>query len=284
MVTIAPSPHVGGNLLTGWLDPTEAFRRATGNEPLDWQVPYLWEIRNSVVLKGRQVGASTSASVLAIRAARLKSDQLVAIVSPSQKQSTEVKDRCRQGLDRMKVKLTLDNATTLGLGNGSRILSLPGTQKSVRGWSAHFLIIDEAAFLDQETFLAARATVAATGGRVIVQSTPAGPFGHFYDLFQEAVPSADLTEEDEIDPTIQWVSFQVSSEDVTTIDPAFLQAERDTLGEDEYAQEYLGKFSRPGLGLVNPDRLREMTMKPTEAEAQSVFDQMRDARLGRVVR
>jgi hypothetical protein len=275
---LVPSTKVGSGYAQGWLDPEEAFRRAVGAEPLDWQRPYLWETRNSVVLKGRQVGASTGASVVAVRAARLGPNRLVAIVSPSQKQSAEVRERCRQGLERMKIPLVMDNATTLGLGNGSRIISLPGTPKSVRGWSAHFLIIDEAAFLDPQTFLAARATVAATGGRVIVQSTPESPYGHFYELYNEATPVADSFEADGSPKKLEWVSFAVSSEDVTTIDPDFLASERATLGEDEYAQEYLGRFGRPGLGLVDPEKLKKLTRGVEPVRAPTVWDTMREAR------
>lgn len=280
MKRLVSSPTLGAGLISGWLDPEEAFRRATGEEPLEWQVPYLWETRNSVVLKGRQVGASTSGSVVAVRAARLGPNRLVAIVSPSQKQSAEVKERCRQSLERMKIPLILDNATTLGLGNGSRIISLPGTPKSVRGWSAHFLIIDEAAFLDPQTFLAARATVAATGGRVIVQSTPEAPYGHFYDIFSAATPVEDSFDAAGNPLDVEWVSFQVSSEDVSTIDADFLASERETLGEDDYAQEYLGRFGRAGMGLVDPNRLRDLTVRrvPAPSSEPSVWDRMRAAR------
>jgi phage FluMu gp28-like protein len=175
------------------------------------------------------------------------------------KQSSEVKLKAKNGLIRLGEDLVQDSADTLGLDNGSRIISLPGSPKSVRGWSAGLLIIDEAAFLDPETFLAARATVAATGGRTIVQSTPISPFGHFYDLFST--------------PDAGWTKYQVSSEEVSTIAPSFLASEKAKLTDDEYAQEYLGQFASAGLGLVDPERLKELTLKdPTQ---QSVWDKMR---------
>lgn len=244
-----------GAALEQLVDPERAFLAMTGERPLDWQAPYLWEVRNAVVLKGRQVGASTAASVLVCRRALLVPHSLVAIVSPSLKQSTEVKERSRNGLERLGVRMIKDSESVIQLENRSRILSLPGTAKSVRGWSVDFLVIDEAAFLDPETFLAAHATVAATGGRIVVQSTPAGPFGHFYDRFLQA---SDL-EEAKNDPTVQWVRYQVSSEDVPTIGKDFLETERARLTDDEYAQEYLGQFARPGMGLVDPERLRDLT-------------------------
>lgn len=243
-----------------WYDTDANFRACTGSDPLAWQVPYLAETRDSAVLKGRQVGCSTAGAATAIRYARFFPRFLAAIVSPSQKQSAEVKLRARDGLDRLREPLVRDAADIIELANGSRIMSLPGSPKSVRGWSADLLIIDEAAFLEPQTFLAARATVAATGGRTIVQSTPAAPFGPFYELYSSATPAAEATlESGHADPTIRWVSFHVSSEQVSTISGDFLASERAKLSPEEYAQEYLGEFGSPGLGLVDPARLKELT-------------------------
>ena len=247
----------------GWLDPVYTFREAFGFPPLEWQGPYLMDTRNAVILKGRQVGASTAAAAIAIRYARHYPDFLAAIVSPSMKQSTEVKLRAKSGLVRLDEALVADSQTTLQLDNGSRVISLPGSAKSVRGWSAGLLVIDEAAFLEPETFLAVRATVAATGGRVIVQSTPAAPFGHFFDIW-----NAD-------DPT--WSKYSVSSEDVSTISADFLRSEKDKLTDDEYAQEYMGRFASPGMGLVDPERLKQLT-EGDPGDARTVWDRLREDR------
>ena len=251
--------------LAQWMGPRELFLAATGDYPLEWQEDYLLysATHDAVVLKGRQVGASTSAGVIAIRTARYSPGSFCAIVSPSQKQSTEVKERAKQGVLRLGDTLVKDNSTEIGFTNGSRIISLPGSAKSVRGWSCDLLVIDEAAFLDEETYLAARATV-ATGGRVIVQSTPNGPYGPFYDAWEEAAHT----------PT--WKRYRVSSEDVPTISKEFLARERAVLGKDEYAQEYLGVFTNPGLGLIDPDRLASLTLKPDAQKAQDIWGRMRD--------
>lgn len=231
--------------LTRWMSAREFFIESTGDVPLPWQEGYIRETRDTIVLKGRQVGASTSGGVIANRRAVYVPRSLCAIVSPSLKQSIEVKDRAEAGLERLGVRLLRQSQSEIELENHSRILSLPGSAKSVRGWSAHLLIIDEAAFIDQETFLAARATVAATHGRVIVQSTPEGPFGHFYDLWTARDP--------------KWARFEVRSDEVPTITPEFLERERATMTEEEFAQEYLAQFTNPGLGLIDPDRLAELT-------------------------
>ena len=51
------------------LDPAVLFERAFELVPLDWQRGYLFETRPTVLLKGRQVGASLSAAALAIHTA-----------------------------------------------------------------------------------------------------------------------------------------------------------------------------------------------------------------------
>jgi hypothetical protein len=237
-------PGLTGHL-GGWMTARELFIRAQDAEPLDWQEKYLRETKDTVLLKGRQVGASTTSGVKCIRRAVYWPDSLVAIVSPSMKQSTEVKDRAKQGLIRLGEHLVKDSAGLIQLRNGSRIISLPGSAKSVRGWSVHLLVLDEAAFIEQETFLAARATTAATDGHTIIQSTPEGPFGMFYDVW--------------MDPDPRWAKYRVTSAEVPTISKDFLERERATMTEEEYLQEYGAQFTNPGLGLIDPERLGELT-------------------------
>lgn len=244
------------------LDPWRAFELATGLAPLAWQRPYLLEDRDTLLKKGRQVGASTAAGVISCRYARLVPGSLVAIVSPSQKQSTEVKERTRKSALALGFVLDRDSETELRFDNRSRVLSLPGTPKAVRGWSADLLVIDEAAYLDPETFLAARATVAATGGRVIVQSTPTrAPFGHFYDLWHESGE--------------RWARYHITSEEAGSISSEFLASERATMTAEEYASEYGGEFGTLGVGLVDPARLAELTVAPTSPSERDLWTTLR---------
>ncbi len=233
------------------LDPEFAFSETQRAPAKPWQRGYLWQRKNAIVLKGRQIGASTSGSVLGIRYAKRVPNSLVAIVSPGQKLSGEVKNRARIGLENIDELLATENATTLGLRNGSRIMSLPGTPKSVRGWTADLLIIDEAAFLDPDTFLAARATV-ATGGRIIIQSTPAGPYGPFYDMYMDAIPWDEPAAQE---PDVKWVRYHISSEQAGTHAPGFLEGEKASMTEEDYNQEYEGLFGTPGTGLVDPSKI-----------------------------
>lgn len=227
------------------LDPVLTFREAFGEEPHDWQVGYLRETRPAAVLKGRQVGATQGAAALAIHSARYWPDTDAVIVSPSLKQSGEITTRARAGLRAMGIRLPQDSASMLRLPNGSRIISLPGTPRSVRGYTARVLIIDEAAYVIDETFAAARALV-ATGGRLVVQSTPADEAGAYH-----AIVTGD-------DPA--WARYTVRSDEVPTISAAFLEMERRQLGDEVYAREYECQFARSGGSLFTAARLAGLVL------------------------
>jgi len=222
------------------LDPAELFHQAFDLEPLDWQRDYLRATDNVVLLKGRQVGASLAAAALAIHAAMYWRDTNTVIVSPSLKQSGEILAKARLGLRNLGAGLVQDSTSMVSLPNGSRIISLPGTARSVRGWTAKLLILDEAAYVVPETWVAARALI-ATGGRLVVQSTPADETGDFHQLCTEAAEG--------------WQRFTVRSDEVPTISAEFLAAERQAMGEAAYATEYMCTFGAAGASLFTAERL-----------------------------
>ena len=96
-----------------------------------------------------------------------------------------------------------------------------------------------------ETFVAARALV-ATGGRLVVQSTPADESGDFHELVMAEDPA--------------WARFTVPSDAVPTISAAFLEAERRALGPDAYATEYECTFGKAGATLFTADRLASLIL------------------------
>lgn len=232
------------------IDPVVTFADAFGEAPHEWQVGYLREHRPVALLKGRQVGASTAAATLAIHAARYWPDSNSVIVSPTLPQSREVAMRARIGLRNLGERLVQDSASVLRLANGSRILSLPGTARSVRGWTARLLIIDEAAFVLPETFTAAQPII-ATGGRIVIQSTPAGESGDFH-----AIVTGD-------DPA--WARYTVPSTSVSTITPEWLEGQRRTMAPDAFAQEFECVFGKAGATLFTPERIASLILTPEAA-------------------
>jgi terminase large subunit-like protein len=225
------------------LDPVVLFELAFRVAAHDWQRDYLRAPGPVLTVKGRQVGASTAAAAMAVHEVLYRPDVTAAIVSPSLRQSQEIAGKARTALRNLAVPLVQDSSTALRLRNGSRVLSLPGTAKSVRGWSASLLILDEAAYLAPETWAAVTALTAATGGRIVIQSTPALAEGQFHELVTGDDPS--------------WTRFTVPSASVPTIAPTFLDAERRTMTPDEYGREYECTFGSVSSlpRLFPPERL-----------------------------
>lgn len=237
--------------LRGALDPAVTFAHAFGLEPLAWQLEFLRARGNLAVLKGRQVGASTCAAALCIHLILYRPDVNAIVISPSQKQSQEIARRARAGLRRLGVALIEDSASVLRLRNGSRLVSLPGTSRSVRGWTAQLLVLDECAYLAEETIVAASALV-ATGGVTAMLSTPADAVGTFH---------AVVTGDDD-----GWTRFTVRSDQVATISDEFLDAQRRSMLPDEFDREFMATFGKTGARLFDLDAFEAVLVYDDEPE------------------
>ena len=70
--------------------------------------------------------------------------------------------------------------------NHSTILVLPGDNADAcRGHTAQLVIVDEAARVDEQSYIAARPAVATTNGRIIALSTFNGARGWFWNAYAE---------------------------------------------------------------------------------------------------
>src|SRR5262249_57463111 len=79
-----------------------------------------------------------------------------------------------------------ESLTRMELSNGSRIISLPGSEKTTRGYSAASLVVmDEASRVPDELLAAVRPMLATTSGRFIALSTPAGKRGWFWEAWSQ---------------------------------------------------------------------------------------------------
>lgn len=243
------------DLLRG-LDPVATFEEAFQTEALAWQRDYLRRVDNVQVKKGRQVGASTASAALGIHVCLYEAPATVVIVSPSERQSREILLRAKAAIRNLSRDLIEDSASALGLGNGSRLLSLPGTPTSVRGYTARLLILDEAAYLDSDTIVASSALV-ATGGRTLVLSTPAGAARWFYETWEADLPG--------------WSKINVPTPSVPTVSADFLARQRHELGPVAYAQEYLGEFTAGGSSLFAEEKLRSLVRADVAAWAPEGF-------------
>ena len=160
-----------------------------GNTLDDWQRDVLDTARkNSILNCARQVGKSTVVAIKALHRAIYTHDQLILIIAPSLRQSQELFKKvlyyARQVAD--LPDKTEDNQLSIAFTNGSRIVSLPGSPKTVRGFSAASLvIIDEAAFAEPGLFSAVTPMITISNGDLMLLSTPNGKIGFFWDVWSK---------------------------------------------------------------------------------------------------
>ena len=209
------------------LDPV-ALADAVGMDPDPWQATVLRSDHPRVLLNcSRQSGKSSTCATKAIHVAVYEPGALVLLLCPSQRQSGEL---FRKVLSVYKtlgrpVAAEGENALSLTLENGSRVISLPGSESTVRSFSAvRLLIIDEAARVPDETYSAVRPMLAVSGGQLIALSTPYGTRGWFYDAWKHGGPT--------------WQRTRIPASQCPRISHAFLAEEKATLGPWFFAQEY----------------------------------------------
>ncbi len=180
----------------------------------------------------RQWGKSTVTAAKAVHQAVTQAESLTVVVSPSARQSGEFVRKAEGFVRRlgMRVRGDGDNEISLALENGSRIVGLPGTEDTVRGFSAvSLLLVDEAARVRDELYVAVRPMLAVSGGTLWLMSTPRGKSGFFYEAWEAGGRN--------------WERVEVRAEDCPRIPRDFLEEERRALGEQAYQQEYGCAFS-----------------------------------------
>jgi hypothetical protein len=180
----------------------------------------------------RQWGKSTVAAAKAVHRAHTRPESLVLVASPSERQSAEFL-RKASGLVRqlnIRPRGDGDNATSLLLPNGSRIVGLPGTEATVRGFSnVSLLLIDEASRVPDELYQSLRPMLSTSGGDMWLMSTPWGQRGFFYETWRGS---------DE-----QWLRVSVPATECPRIPAAFLEEERGVMSGDWFGQEYMCQFT-----------------------------------------
>jgi hypothetical protein len=190
----------------------------------------------------RQWGKSTITAAKAIHQAHHTAGGLTLVVSPSARQSGEFLRKATEFARRLGIrpKGDGDNQMSLELPNRSRIVGLPGTEATIRGFSAvSLLLVDEAARVSDELYLAIRPMLAVSDGTLWLMSTPNGKRGFFYETWEHGGP--------------EWERFQAPATECPRIRPEFLEEERAAMGERCFRQEYLCEFEDSVSGVFDTE-------------------------------
>jgi hypothetical protein len=239
------------------LDPAALFEDVVG-KPDHWQVKALRsESGRQLYLASRQSGKSSVAAIKALHTAMYTPRSLVLLVSPSLPQSQEIFRKCLtayRDLGRPQ-GVAGESALRLELGNGSRIISLPGSEKTNVGYTATLVVLDEAARTPSALVEAMLPTVAVSGGSIIALTTPAGARGWFYELWT----SPDVED--------MWETYRITADECPRITEEVIEEARMTRGPRHVAQEYYCSFEANESAFFNPEDLRRsLTLLDTEKE------------------
>lgn len=202
-----------------------------------WQVDFLNCMGPRILLNlHRQAGKSTTAGALALWTAIYYPGSLTLLLSPSLRQSSEIFRKVQEHREVMtgrplspKLRLLEDNRLSCQLENRSRIVSLPGTEGTVRGYSnASLIIIDEAARVKDNLVAAVTPMLMMSHGRLVMMSTPHGEQGIFWKAWTQGGET--------------WKRFELPWYENPRVDPALVEEERRQFGDRWVEQEWECKF------------------------------------------
>ncbi|HVV47977.1 MAG TPA: terminase family protein [Bryobacteraceae bacterium] len=232
------------------IDAVAFARTRLGFEPDEKQAEVLASgAKRGILNCSRQWGKSTVTAAKAIHRAFTRAESLVLVASPSERQSAEFLRKASGLVRRLQIKPRGDgdNAISLLFPNGSRIVGLPGTEATVRGFSAvSMILIDEASRVPDELYRALRPMLAVGDGDLWMMSTPCGQRGFFYETW---VGSSGNGEE--------WMKVCVKASDCPRISASFLDRERGIMTAGEFAQEYMGEFHGDGTEYFDRQLIEE---------------------------
>jgi hypothetical protein len=207
----------------------------------------------------RQSGKSTVVAGLALRTALTVPGSLTAIISPSLRQSAEtyrkVADLYRTLGRPVPAANPRDNTLRLELVTGARVLSLPGTENTTRGFTPSLVVVDEASRVPDDVFRSLRPSLGVSRGRLVCASTPMGRRGWWWEEWSGGEG---------------WQRLTVPATACPRLSASFLAEEARALGPRWFRQEYLCSFEEVVGSLFRQediDAVADDTVRPLFAPA-----------------
>ena len=203
------------------------------------------ETRHTALLAPRQTGKSYSLAILVAWWLFSRPGQQVLMISNREDTAKQllkvVRDVARHPLLRLSV--TEDLKTRLELSNGSAVEAVPQSEAAVRGRSNDLVVIDEAAFVDDEIIEGAAlpTTMARPDARIVLASTPWGRGGTFYRWYHNDLDGSD--------PDTRAFTWKLA--DCPWIVPSVVESLRRSLAPIRFRAEVLGEWVGSGDGFFD---------------------------------
>jgi hypothetical protein len=200
------------------------------------------EAKRGILNCTRQWGKSTIGAAKAVHRAYMRAESLVLVASPSARQSNELVEKAKVMLRKLGIRPRGDGGSSVSavLPNGSRIVGLPEMEETIRGYSAvSLMLIDEAARVKDETYLALRPMLAVGRGDLWLMSTPRGKRGFFHEAWEHGGE--------------EWFRMSVPATECPRIGKDFLEGERKAMGPAWFEQEFMCGFVDNGMSIFGSD-------------------------------
>ena len=223
-----------------------------------------------IINKARQIGISTAIAMEALYNVIWYPDKTILFVSASERLSRELMDKVKSLLRSMEPftlqtdygiasnEVDTDTKTTMQVKNNSRIISLPNNPKTIVGYKADWVYIDEFALFENpgEVWQSILPSL-SRGGKITLVSTPRGKLGEFYRLWDESYRGLNDFKRFEI-------PYQKCQE------PVYLEAiegNRSIMSEIQFKQEYECQFIDENISMF-PYQI----INPCISEVDSIFN------------
>ena len=211
----------------------------------------------TTIAAARRTGKTVLAETLAIHTAFANAGSRVIVLSATLDSARRLTESI--GATLLEGKLTRgavvdDFSRRIRLANGSEIVSLPASQRQVRGYGAGVLlvILDEAGFMPAELWQAAHYVALderRNGSRLLLLGSPWGGPDHFFRRAFQAGRDGDP----------DYGSHQWTFRANPLLDAAYLERQRDRVSPAEYAAEVLGEWSDAQGSLFSRELLERCT-------------------------
>lgn len=206
-----------------WVDFASGCKIRSGTKIVNF-VPYKYQAKLiehiekhklNVIAKTRQLGITETISNYFLWKALKNAAYLAVIFSKGQSDTSNIAKRLRRQIEALGAKTSSDSLQDIEFKNGGRILFRNSTANGARGLeSVSDILFDEAAFIDEISEIYKSAlpctTMVGDAAKIIINSTPAGQAGFFFEKLTSGNGDRDVLQlcesikQGTSDPAIFW--------------------------------------------------------------------------------